>query len=42
MHVKPDLVETAININKQMDNLNSAKFFVKEQLARDHYIKEYI
>jgi UDPglucose 6-dehydrogenase len=41
MNVKPDLVETAININKQMDNLNSAKLYVKEQLAKkDHYIKE--
>ena len=40
MNVKPDLIETAININKQMDNLNPAKLFVKEQLAKDHYIKE--
>ncbi|HKG86810.1 MAG TPA: nucleotide sugar dehydrogenase [Nitrososphaeraceae archaeon] len=40
MNVKPDLVETAISINNQMDNLNSAKLYVKEQLAKDHYIKE--
>jgi UDPglucose 6-dehydrogenase len=40
MDVKPDLIETAININKQIDNLNSAKLYVKEQLAKDHYIKE--
>jgi UDPglucose 6-dehydrogenase len=41
MDIKPDLVETAININKQMDNLNSAKLYVKEQLAKDNYnIKE--
>jgi UDPglucose 6-dehydrogenase len=40
MNVKPDLIETAISINKQMENLNSAKLFVKEQLAKDHYIKE--
>jgi UDPglucose 6-dehydrogenase len=41
MNVKPDLIETAININKQMDNLNTAKLYVKEQLARDHCIREY-
>jgi hypothetical protein len=23
-----------------MENLNSAKLYVKEQLAKDHYIKE--
>ena len=40
MNVKPDLIEIAISINKQMENLNSAKLFVKEQLAKDHYIKE--
>jgi UDPglucose 6-dehydrogenase len=40
MNIKPDLIETAMNINKQMENLNSAKLYVKEQLAKDHYIKE--
>ena len=40
MNVKPDLIETAININNQMDNMSSAKLYVKEQLAKDHYIKE--
>jgi len=40
MNVKPDLIDTAISINKQMENLNSAKLIVKEQLAKDHYIKE--
>jgi UDPglucose 6-dehydrogenase len=39
MNISPDLIETAISINKQMEILNSAKLFVKEQLARD-YIKE--
>jgi nucleotide sugar dehydrogenase len=40
MNVKPDLVETAISINKQLDNLNSAKLCVTEQPAKDHFIKE--
>jgi UDPglucose 6-dehydrogenase len=40
MNVKPDLVETALNINKQIDNLNSARLYVKDQSAKDHYIKE--
>jgi UDPglucose 6-dehydrogenase len=41
INVKPDLIETAIGINNQMENLNSAKLYVKEQLAKDyHYIKE--
>jgi UDPglucose 6-dehydrogenase len=39
MNVKPDLIETAISINKQMEDLNSAKLFVKEQLAKDHYVE---
>ena len=38
MNVKPDLIETAISINKQMKNLNSANLIVKEQLEKDHYI----
>ena len=40
MSIKPDLNETAISTNKQMEDLNSAKLFVKERLAKDHYIKE--
>jgi UDPglucose 6-dehydrogenase len=40
MNVKPDLVETALNINKQMENLNSARVYVKDQSVKDHYIKE--
>jgi UDPglucose 6-dehydrogenase len=40
MNVKPDLIETAININKKMENLYAAKLYVKEQPARDQYIKE--
>jgi hypothetical protein len=40
MNVKPDLIETAISINEQMDSLNPAKIFVKEQISNDHYIKE--
>jgi hypothetical protein len=40
MNVKPDLIETAISINEQMDNLNSAKLFLKEQISKDQYIKE--
>jgi hypothetical protein len=38
MNVKPVLIETAISINKQMENLNFAKLFVKERLAKDHFI----
>jgi UDPglucose 6-dehydrogenase len=37
MNVKPDLIETAININRHMENLYSTKLYVKEQLANDHY-----
>jgi UDPglucose 6-dehydrogenase len=40
MNIKPDLIETAIDINKQMEDLNSAKLYVKEQVTKDHYIKE--
>jgi UDP-glucose 6-dehydrogenase len=39
MNVNPDL-PTAISINKQMENLNSATLIVKEQLEKDHNIKE--
>jgi UDPglucose 6-dehydrogenase len=41
MNVKPDLIETAVDINKQMENLYSAKLYVKDNLAKDHYIKEH-
>jgi UDPglucose 6-dehydrogenase len=40
MNVKPDLIETAININKQMDDMNSPKLYVKERALKDQYIKE--
>jgi UDPglucose 6-dehydrogenase len=40
LNINPDLIETAININKQIDDMNSAKLCLKEQLAKDHYIKE--
>lgn len=40
MDVDPDLIETAISINKQLDNVNSPKLYVKEQSAKDQYIKE--
>jgi hypothetical protein len=39
MNIKPDLIETAINVNKQMDDLDPTKLYVKEQLAKDHSIK---
>jgi UDP-glucose 6-dehydrogenase len=37
MNVKPDLIEAAVNINTQMENLYSSKLYLKEQLASDHY-----
>src|SRR5215207_58807 len=41
MNVKPDLVETAMSINKQMEEeLNPAKLYVKEQLSKDYIVKE--
>jgi UDPglucose 6-dehydrogenase len=40
MNVKPDLVETAISINKEMGDMNSTELYVKKQLAKDCYIKE--
>ena len=40
MNLKLDLIEIAISINKQMENFSSAKLFVKDQLAKDHYNKE--
>ncbi len=37
MNVKPDLIETAISINKQLEDV---KLYIKEQVAKDQYIKE--
>jgi hypothetical protein len=34
MNVKPDLIETAISINEQMDNLNPSKLFVKNRYQK--------
>jgi UDPglucose 6-dehydrogenase len=38
-NIKPDLVEIAISINKQMEELNSAKLCIKEQ-SLDYIVKE--
>jgi UDPglucose 6-dehydrogenase len=40
MNLESDLIETAININKQIENLNSEKIYVKEQLTKDHNTQE--
>ena len=40
MDVRPDLMETAISINKQIEKLDFAKLSIKEQIAEDQYIKE--
>jgi UDPglucose 6-dehydrogenase len=40
MNVNHDLIETAISINKQMEELTSAKMYLKETHPKDHYIKE--
>jgi UDPglucose 6-dehydrogenase len=37
MNVKPDLIETAISINKQLEDV---KLYIKEQVAKDRYVKE--
>ena len=37
MNVKPDLIETAISINEQMEDLNPSKLFVKKRISKDHY-----
>jgi UDPglucose 6-dehydrogenase len=42
MNVEPELIETALSINKQMENLDSAKLHFKEQVAKDQYIKEQV
>jgi UDPglucose 6-dehydrogenase len=40
MNVKHDLIETAISINKQMDELNSQKVFVKQTHMKDRHVEE--
>jgi UDPglucose 6-dehydrogenase len=40
MNVKDDLIETAIRINKQMDELNSPKVFVKQTLMKERNAEE--
>jgi UDPglucose 6-dehydrogenase len=41
MNVKPDLIDTAISINQQMEDLNAAaKVYPKEKIAKDRFIKE--
>jgi UDPglucose 6-dehydrogenase len=40
MNVKHDLIETAIKINKQMDESNSPKVFVRQTHMKEHYLEE--
>jgi UDPglucose 6-dehydrogenase len=40
MNIKHDLIETAIRINMQMDELNSQKVFVKQPLMKDRHVEE--
>jgi UDPglucose 6-dehydrogenase len=40
MNVKHDLIEIAIKINKQMDESNSQKVFVKQPQMKDHHVEE--
>jgi nucleotide sugar dehydrogenase len=41
MNVKPDLIETTISINEQMEDLNAAaKVYAKEKIAKDRFITE--
>jgi UDPglucose 6-dehydrogenase len=40
MNVKHDLIETAIRINKQMEESNSPKVFVKQTQTKEHYAEE--
>jgi UDPglucose 6-dehydrogenase len=45
MNIKPDLIETAISINNQIEELNFAKQYVKEHIyekkaGKEHYINE--
>ncbi len=40
IHAEPDLIETAISINKEMENLNSARLCVRDLPGKDNRIKE--
>jgi len=40
MNVDHDLIEKAISINKQMEELTSANVYLKERRPKDQYIKE--
>jgi hypothetical protein len=40
MNVKDDLIETAIRINKQMEESNSPKVFVKQTQVKERYLEE--
>jgi UDPglucose 6-dehydrogenase len=40
MDMDPDLIETAISINKQIDDLSSTKLYVKKKMTIDHNIRE--
>jgi UDP-glucose 6-dehydrogenase len=40
MNVNHDLIETAISINKQMEELTYANIYLKERHPKDQYIKE--
>jgi len=40
MNVKDDLIETAIRINKQIDESNSQKVFVKQTHIKDRHVEE--
>jgi UDPglucose 6-dehydrogenase len=40
MDVKHDLIETAIKINKQMDESNSQKVFLKQTHMKDRHVEE--
>jgi nucleotide sugar dehydrogenase len=40
MNIKDDLIEIALNINKQMDELNSPKVFVKQAPTKERFLEE--
>jgi UDPglucose 6-dehydrogenase len=40
MNVKHDLIETAIKINRQLDESNSPKVFVRQTHMKEHYLEE--
>ena len=40
MNLKDDLIEIALRINKQMDELNSPKVFVKQTHMKEHHVEE--